>query len=105
MNIADECDGDCDDPYCEQREEYEVEFTITVKGTLMAHSEEEADDLASAVSMDIGADIPNSFSEEWTDDPDFFGVDYSLDSASMVAQRHAEVAAYMARTASDPVSG
>lgn len=87
-----ECDGACDDPNCNQREEYEVEFMVIVKGTVMAHSEAEADELASAVSMDIGADLPDSFSAEWTEDPDFFSVDYSLDSPSMRAVRAAETA-------------
>lgn len=97
MTDETECDGACDDPYCEQREEYDVEFSVIMKGTVMAHSEEEADALASAVSMDISAAVPDSVSEEWTDAPDFFGVDYSLDSPSLRAVRAAETATWIAR--------
>jgi hypothetical protein len=97
-----ECDGtDCDDPYCEAREEYEVEFTIIVKGRLMAHSEEQADELASSVSMDLSAQAPSSVSEEWTDRPEFYGTEYSLDSESLRAARRAETAAYMAKVGAD----
>jgi len=90
-------EGECDDAYCEEREEYEVEFTITVKGTVMAHSEEEADELAGAVVTDLDAELPTSFPEEWSDHPSFYGADYSLNSMSMRAARAAETAAWMAK--------
>lgn len=74
---------ECDDPYCNQREEYEIEFILTVKGTVMAHSEAEADELATAVLLGLDASLPSSFSDDWTERPQFQEADYSLDSVSM----------------------
>lgn len=99
---VEECDGEnCEDPYCEKREEYEVEFSITVKGTVMAHSEMEADELASAVSSEFDADLPTSFSEEWTESPSFTGTEYTLDSLSLQQARAADTAKWLAKAEAD----
>jgi hypothetical protein len=45
-------EGECDDDTCESRRNFEVTYTYTITAHVLAHSEEEANDLANETSPD-----------------------------------------------------
>lgn len=97
-----ECDGeDCDDPYCERREQYDVEFTITVKGVLRAHSKEEADELCDALTMGLDVQVPSDVDPRWEEGPTYDSTEWWSTSESERYADQARTAAIMAQTSGE----
>jgi hypothetical protein len=93
-----ECDGeDCDDPYCEQREEYEVDFTITVKGVLKAHSKDEADELCDTITLELDVQVPSDVDQRWEEGPTYDSTEWWSTSESERYADQARTAAFMAQ--------